>query len=82
MPAVDDLRTKFHYSNYMYMLAGHVAEVITGRSWEDLVAERILTPLGMRDSGFVDQLPSLENIATPYVLKNRKHVAVEKDLLL
>src|SRR5690606_26490924 len=44
-----------------------VAEEITGRSWDDLVKERIFTPLGMRQSlTSVDPLPTLSNVATPH----------------
>lgn len=45
-------RSKFQYSNLMYVAAGHLAEVASGRSWEDLVASRILKPLGMSRTFF------------------------------
>ena len=82
MPSVSDFRTDFHYSNYMYMLAGYVAEFITGDSWESLVKTRLFDRLGMRDSGFVDTASGLRDMATPYVLKNKELIAVNKELLL
>lgn len=42
-----DLRSILQYSNQMVMLAGYVAEVVTGKTWEELVKERIWKPLGM-----------------------------------
>lgn len=41
-------RERFQYNNLTVTAAGHVAERVTGRSWEDLVRERLLEPLGMR----------------------------------
>jgi CubicO group peptidase (beta-lactamase class C family) len=44
--------TKFVYSNTGYMIAAHMAEEVTDRSWEDLMRERLFTPLGMASAGF------------------------------
>lgn len=35
------------YSNVGYSILGHIAETVTGKPYEDLLVERILTPLGM-----------------------------------
>lgn len=64
------------------MLAGHVAEVITGETWENMVADRIFSRLGMHSSGFVDNGVDLGTIAAPYVSKNGDLVAIDKQLLL
>lgn len=40
-------RSATQYSNVMYGALGAIAEQITGKTWENLVQERILTPLGM-----------------------------------
>ncbi|KAH3781630.1 hypothetical protein DPMN_159530 [Dreissena polymorpha] len=82
MPAVAPFRTQFHYSNFMYMLAGHVIETLAGETWEDLVTKRLLSKLGMRSTGFVDASDGIENVSTPYVLKNGTLVPVDKRLLL
>jgi CubicO group peptidase (beta-lactamase class C family) len=42
----------FEYSNEGYIVAGHMLEVITGKSWEDLMRERIFDPLEMKSAGF------------------------------
>ena len=43
---------KFLYSNLGYMVAGIMAEKLTGKSWERLMEERLFTPLGMHSAGF------------------------------
>lgn len=40
-------RAGTEYSNVMYGAAGAIAEEVTGETWETLVTERILAPLGM-----------------------------------
>ena len=40
-------RTKFGYSNILYIVAGEVIQKITGQSWEDFTRERIVKKLEM-----------------------------------
>ena len=42
------IRTKFGYSNFGFMIAGLCIQNITGKSWNEYLKERILTPLGMK----------------------------------
>ncbi len=42
----------FLYSNLGYMVAGCMAEHVTGKSWEQLMQQRLFTPLGMKTAGF------------------------------
>jgi CubicO group peptidase (beta-lactamase class C family) len=44
--------TKYVYSNLGYILAGAMAEKVTGVSWEDLMRQRLFRPLGMDSAGF------------------------------
>jgi CubicO group peptidase (beta-lactamase class C family) len=44
--------TTFLYSNVGFAVAGAAAEKVMGRSWEDLMRERIFEPLGMKTAGF------------------------------
>ncbi|XP_019628311.1 PREDICTED: uncharacterized protein LOC109472883 [Branchiostoma belcheri] len=46
-------RTRWHYNNFMYTLAGHVAEKLAGKPYETLLRERLLQPLGMRDTVYL-----------------------------
>lgn len=40
------------YSNPGYVIAGAMIERAGGRSWEDLVGEKVLVPLGLSSAGF------------------------------
>jgi CubicO group peptidase (beta-lactamase class C family) len=44
--------TTYAYSNAGYMLAGLMAEQVTGQPWEDLMRARLFEPLGMSSAGF------------------------------
>jgi CubicO group peptidase (beta-lactamase class C family)/Tfp pilus assembly protein PilF len=46
-----DIGAKFEYSNVGMGLLGHALALRAGKSWEEAVAERILKPLGMADTG-------------------------------
>lgn len=64
-----NLRTRYGYSNLMYLAAGEAAAASTGRSWDVLVREKIFTPLGMNESNTsVTMLPGLANVASPHAV--------------
>jgi CubicO group peptidase (beta-lactamase class C family) len=44
------LREKFLYQNVMYAAAGEVVAKAQGKAWEQVVAERIFKPLGMKST--------------------------------
>jgi CubicO group peptidase (beta-lactamase class C family) len=45
--------TQFDYSNSNYVILADVIEKITGKSYSDVLAEKIFIPLGMKNSYFV-----------------------------
>ncbi|MFE9190930.1 serine hydrolase domain-containing protein [Micromonospora sp. NPDC007208] len=47
----------YHYSNLAYGLLGGLLERLTGKSWADLLDERILTPLGLRRTTYAATEP-------------------------
>jgi CubicO group peptidase (beta-lactamase class C family) len=59
---------KFSYSNSGYILLGYIIEKATGRSYEDLLRERILQPLGMDDTGYDHTETVLKNRASGYAI--------------
>ena len=48
-------RRKYAYSNMGYVMVGAILEKISGRSWEELVIEKIFIPLKLRTAGFGPQ---------------------------
>src|SRR5215510_7238174 len=60
-------RSVFLYNNMMYAGAGYAIELLSGKTWEQFVRERILTPLGMSSTTFsiADMLKTAEP-AVPY----------------
>jgi CubicO group peptidase (beta-lactamase class C family) len=42
--------SKWSYSNFGYALLGHILELVSGSSYQELVQTRICTPLGMKDT--------------------------------
>ena len=61
------LRTTFLYNNMMYAGAGRALELLSGKSWEAFVRERLLAPLGMTSSVFsIDEMLKQEDHAVPF----------------
>lgn len=54
---VSDFRTKYDYDNVLYLVAGELIARVSGMSYDDFIAERILRPLQMNNSA-----PSLQTI--------------------
>jgi CubicO group peptidase (beta-lactamase class C family) len=49
----------FRYGSAAWQLAGAVAEVVSGRTWAELVQERLVAPCGLRNTGFTNgKIPS------------------------
>jgi CubicO group peptidase (beta-lactamase class C family) len=64
-------RSRFHYNNFMWMLAGIVGERITGKSWEENVRELIFEPLGIQDANFsVTDMQNSPDYACAYDIKD------------
>lgn len=50
LPLKQHFRTDFGYQNIMYIAAGQLIEAVSGKSWDDFIAQRIFRPLDMRSS--------------------------------
>ncbi len=57
---------KFSYSNSGYFLLGVVAEKLSGKTYEELLQNRILSPLNMNNTGYDNHEDILKNRATGY----------------
>jgi CubicO group peptidase (beta-lactamase class C family) len=72
-------RTKYDYDNLMYIVAGEVVKRVSGMSWEEFVATRIMKPLEMTSSApSFNLLKDQSNIIDPHVLVNGKLQIVER----
>lgn len=61
------MRSKFGYQNIMYLAAGQLEAGIYGKSWDDVIKERIFGPLGMKESSTtIRDLPKSNDVATPH----------------
>ncbi|MBM0106513.1 serine hydrolase [Steroidobacter sp. S1-65] len=45
-------RDRFQYNNLSVCVAGHIAEIVTGQTWESLVQRKLLDPVGMTSTSF------------------------------
>ncbi|MCG8604478.1 serine hydrolase [bacterium] len=62
-----DLRERFQYNNLMFMTAGYMAGQLVGKSWEELMRERLFEPLGMVRTNFsVAQSQTDSDFAYPH----------------
>jgi CubicO group peptidase (beta-lactamase class C family) len=50
IPLAASFRSAYAYDNVLYLVAGEVIEAVSGQSWEDFVAQRILAKAGMTGS--------------------------------
>jgi CubicO group peptidase (beta-lactamase class C family) len=65
------LRSRYAYNNVMYVAAGEVVAAASGRSWDEFVRGRILTPLGMEHTATTGPASSA-GLASPHLkLKGR-----------
>jgi CubicO group peptidase (beta-lactamase class C family) len=48
LPLISPPGTRFGYSNAGTVVAGHAAERVTGKVWDDLLRERVLEPAGLK----------------------------------
>lgn len=57
---------RFAYSNSGYMVLGYIIETVTGKSFETVLQEKILTPLNMNNTGVEKHRPLLKKRAKGY----------------
>ncbi|MGD8319069.1 MAG: serine hydrolase [Gemmatimonadota bacterium] len=62
LPQVTSFRSRYGYNNLMFITAGEVAGRVSGVGWDDFVARRIFSPLGMtRTTTYTDVVDRHEN---------------------
>ncbi len=69
------LRSGFLYNNLMYAASGQVVEILSGKTWEKFVAEKIFTPLNMSHSLFVvEDMQKQADFMSPYYEKRDTNI--------
>jgi CubicO group peptidase (beta-lactamase class C family) len=67
IPPASSFRSRYAYNNLMFVVAGQVVASVTGRTWDDVIRERIFAPLGMSDSRISSiGLTPADNVASPH----------------
>ena len=67
LPQAFGFRNGYGYSNLMFITAGEVIQVVTGKSWSENVDEMFFQPLGMtRSTTSTNALEEIGNFATPH----------------
>ncbi|HWT11366.1 MAG TPA: serine hydrolase [Allosphingosinicella sp.] len=69
-------RTEQVYNNVLYTVAGEVTAAAAGTSWEALIRDRLLEPLGMAQTGFGPGTAPAGNVAAPHAVIGGLHVPI------
>jgi len=81
LPLTEPLRTKFQYSNIMYVVATHLVETLTGVWMGGFLKEKIWEPLEMKDTYFglddVKEHGSIDQLAKGYRWDDEKSTYAE-----
>ena len=64
----DDIRSTFQYQNLGYLVAGMVAERISGQSWTEFTRARLTDKLHMPVTFTVEELAASADAAMPYTM--------------
>ena len=73
--------TKWSYSSPGIEILGRIIEVVSGQSYEEFIAKRILEPLGMKDTFFYPPADKVARIAMVYVQQDGKLVRAPGSIL-
>ncbi|XP_076452708.1 uncharacterized protein LOC143288244 [Babylonia areolata] len=80
LPTSAPFRDGYAYNDFMYTLAGRVAEVLGGASWEELLRTRLLQPMKMEHTTLVDPEMKTNDLATTYMEAGGKLVELDTSL--
>jgi CubicO group peptidase (beta-lactamase class C family) len=78
LPQAFDFRAGYGYSNLMYITAGELIRVVSGKTWAEQVQERIFAPLGMdRTTTTIADLGKKGNFTTPHGREEGKNFPIK-----
>ena len=69
--------TYMSYANPGYVVAGHIIEKVSGKSFDQFIKEEVLDPVGMPSSGFYFKEPTLFPMAIGYESEGGKFTAID-----
>ena len=64
--------TRFRYSSGGFAILGRIIEIVSGKSFEQFIGERIFVPLGMKDSSFYAPAEKQDRLARIYRRRDGK----------
>ena len=77
---VAGIRERLIYQNTMFELAGLIIERVSGKTWDDFLAERVWHPIGMQETyGSLAQAPATKTHVLPYRYIEEKLTQAEWD---
>lgn len=77
LPQSYNFRAGYGYSNIMYITAGELMRTVTGKSWGNIIQERIFNPIGMTRSVTSSKyIGQKGNFASPHAFTENKHVPI------
>lgn len=62
--------SKFNYNNADFIVLGAIIEKVSDKTYEQVLNENILKPLGMKNTGLMKRGEVVENLASGYIYSN------------
>lgn len=79
LPLSKPVRDQFQYCNHGFAVLGAALERMTGKAYDDVVRERLLTPLGMARTRFgVEHLAGVDDVASAHTEKKGKLTVIPR----
>jgi len=80
LPMTAELRTKYQYSNMMYIVAARIIETVTGRTLGDMMRDKLWEPLRMTSTfaSLKDAKEADEDLARGYYFSDGEYHEVER----
>lgn len=71
--------TRWEYSNLGYGLLGRLITAVAGREYREVVRERILAPLGMTSTGYLEEEVATDRLARGYLWRGDRFLEEPMD---
>lgn len=79
IPLATGFRSKYAYDNLLYLVAGRIIQIVSGKPWEQFLRERIWQPLGMtHTAGNTRALIDGADVASPHARADGKLIVLEQ----